>query len=45
MSEDSKDCKKIVLTDRTAEGKVGSHSVRVRQREGIKYYICNYCPR
>ena len=40
-----KDCKKVVLSDRTGDGKVGKHAVRMRVRENVKYYICNFCPR
>ena len=40
-----KDCKKVVLSDRTGDGKVGKHAVKMRVRENVKYYICNFCPR
>ena len=40
-----KECKKVVLSDRTGDGKVGKHAVKMRVRENIKYYICNFCPR
>ena len=42
---DRKDCKKVVLSDRTGDGKVGKHAVKMRVRENVKYYLCNFCPR
>ena len=42
---DRKDVKKVVLSDRTGDGKVGKHAVKMRVRENVKYYICNFCPR
>ena len=42
---DRKNCKKVVLSDRTGDGKVGKHAVKMRVRENVKYYICSFCPR
>ena len=43
--EEEKDSKKVVLTDRSADGKIQKHSVRLRVRDNVKYYSCNTCPR
>ena len=43
--EEEKDCRKVVLTDRSADGKDQRHTVRLRLRDNVKFYTCNFCPR